>query len=76
MNAIMASMGGRKFVIALIVMIVSVAAPALYKHLEVSDAITMMVLGIIGGIGVAYGAVNVLDSKVQQVKSGTDENPS
>jgi ClpP class serine protease len=76
MNQIMASLGGRKFIVSLLVMVSSIAAPALYKQLGVSDSIVMMVLGIIGSIGVAYGAVNVWDSKVQQGKDGTDQNPS
>ena len=38
--------------------------PLCYKLNQVSDSVTMIVLGILAGVGVAYGFVNVKDAKV------------
>lgn len=69
-------LGGRKFTLTLLIMLFSLVAPAVYKKLEVSDSITMMVLGIFGGVGVAYGAVNVAATKahgvVEKKEGGSD----
>lgn len=40
------------------------AGPIVYKHMEISDTVTMMVLGAISAIGTGYLGFNVLSKKV------------
>lgn len=56
----------RKFVLTLLVILLSVIAPYLYKQIEVSDSVVLAVLAILGGVGVAYGFINVQDAKVEK----------
>lgn len=62
----------RKFIVTLLVMLVTVIVPIIYKKSEISDSIIMTVLAIVGGIGVAYGVVNVFDRKIE--KNGSDNS--
>lgn len=56
----------RKFIVTIFVSIASVAVPILFKNQEVSDTVSIMVLGIIGGIGTAYGIINLKESKIDK----------
>jgi hypothetical protein len=56
----------RKFVLTIVVMLLSVGAPLLYKTNGVSDSITLSVIALLGGIGVAYGFINVKDAKLDK----------
>lgn len=58
----------RKFWLSIAVIIISVLLPIIYKGQNISDYITMMVIGIVGAIGSAYLGFNVL----AQIK-GKDE---
>lgn len=49
----------RKFILTLLISFLSVGAPLMYKNNGVSDNIAIAVLAILGGIGAAYGFVNV-----------------
>lgn len=55
----------RKFVLTLMIMGGASGLPILYKHMAIPDSITMLVVGIIGGVGVSYGVVNVMDRKIE-----------
>jgi len=54
----------RKFVVTIMIMIAGPAVPYAYKHMGVSDTVTLAVLALIGGIGAAYGIVNVAQDKI------------
>lgn len=56
----------RKFLVTIFVALSSVVVPILFKHAEVSDTVVLMVLGILGGIGTAYGILNVKESKIDK----------
>jgi hypothetical protein len=49
----------RKFLLTIWISALSVAAPILFKKAEVSDVVILSVLGILGGVGVAYGFINM-----------------
>lgn len=51
------------------VMVIATAAPMLYKTNGVSDAVTMLVLGILAGIGSAYHFVNVKEAAIDANKA-------
>lgn len=53
----------RKFILTLMVTILSVVVPVVYTKMGVSDAVLMTVLALLGGVGVAYGFINVKDSQ-------------
>ncbi len=53
----------RKFILTVLVVLLSVMAPFVYKKVEVTDQVTLMVLAILGGVGVAYGFINLKASK-------------
>ena len=61
----------RKFVVTIIVFCAAIFIPILYKHAGVSETVILAVLGIVGGIGVAYGIINVQDAKVDK-KTGQE----
>lgn len=58
----------RKFILTLIIAGGSSGLPVLYKNMGISDSVTMLVIGIVGGIGVSYGIVNVMDRQVEVSK--------
>lgn len=53
----------RKWLVTVAVLIMGYHVPIAFKKAEISEMVTMMVLGIIVAAGVAYGALNVKDSK-------------
>lgn len=59
----------RKFIISILTFVVASGLPMLYKHLEISDVITMTVLGLISSVAVGYGLINVKDAN-NELKAG------
>lgn len=59
----------RKFILSILVLLLSVLIPVVYKHLEIGETVTLTVLGIMAGIGTGYGILNVRDSKNDLEKS-------
>ena len=53
----------RKWLVTVAVLTMAYQIPMAFKKAEVSEGVTMMVLGIIVAAGVAYGVLNVKDSK-------------
>ena len=53
----------RKWIVTVAVLGMAYQLPLAFKKAEVNDMVTMMVLGIIVAAGVAYGVLNVKDSK-------------
>lgn len=53
----------RKFLITLLLMILSSVLPLVYHKDGVSDTVTLTVLGLMTSIGVAYKIANVAESK-------------
>ena len=51
----------RKFIVTLLVTVVALIIPIVYHKIGVNEMITMAVLAIVGGVGVAYGVVNIKD---------------
>lgn len=60
----------RKFLLTLLVLGASSGLPVLYKQLEISEIVTLTVLGIIAGIGTAYGFINLKESKIDLMRPG------
>lgn len=60
----------RKLIVTILVMGATAGIPLLNKWANVSDAITMMGLGIIGGIASAYQIANVKSKKDQGGSDG------
>jgi hypothetical protein len=48
----------RKFILTILISLLSVAAPILFKKNEVSDTVILSVLGILTAIGAGYGILN------------------
>jgi len=59
--------GSRKFILTITIMALSALLPLAYKYVGVGDAVTMTVLGILAGVGTAYGFIN-LKAKEQNVE--------
>lgn len=59
----------RKFIISILTFITASGLPMLYKHLGISDVITMTVLGLVSSVAVGYGLINVKDSN-NELKAG------
>ena len=51
----------RKFIVTILVAIIGAIAPIVYTKLGVSEMVTMTVLAMVGGIGAAYGVINIKD---------------
>lgn len=58
----------RKFLLTVLVIFCSVYFPKIYKEAGVSDSIALAVLALLGGVGVAYGFVNVKDASLEKKK--------
>lgn len=58
----------RKFILTVVVLLMVGILPMIYKNNGVSEAVTMVVLGLLGAVGAAYGFVNVKDAKVEMEK--------
>ena len=56
-------LSSRKFWISQQIIGLCVVVPVVFQKLGVGESVTLMVLGVIGGAGAAYGVVNVLDKK-------------
>ncbi len=54
----------RKFWISILATALSCGLPLLYKHLEISDTITISVLGIVSALALGYGGLNLMDKKI------------
>jgi hypothetical protein len=65
----------RKFVVTILIMIASVVVPLMYKKAGVSDSIVMAVLALLGGVGVAYKVVNVMEHKADLNAPDSSKNP-
>jgi len=59
--------GSRKFILTITIMALSALLPLAYKYVGVGDSVTMTVLGILAGVGTAYGFIN-LKAKEQNVE--------
>lgn len=57
----------RKFILSVLILITAAIVPVVYKTMAVSDSVTMLVLGVIAGVGAAYGVINMQDAKNQSV---------
>jgi len=62
--------GSRKFILTIVIIVLSSIIPLGYKYMNVGDAVTMTVLGIMAGVGTAYGFVNI------KAKEGKNEQDS
>lgn len=51
----------RKFLVTILVSMLTAILPIAYQKTGVSETIMLAVLAIIGGVGVAYGVVNIKD---------------
>lgn len=49
----------RKFVLTVFISLLAVVVPVVYKDKGVSDTVLITVLGILSGVGVAYGFLNI-----------------
>lgn len=56
-------MFSRKWMVTVAVLGMAYKLPLAFKAADVSEGVTMMVLGIIVAAGTAYGILNVKDSK-------------
>lgn len=52
----------RKFILTAVVLYI--LGKALFTKLDVSDPVAMLILSLIGGVGIAYGFINVKDAKI------------
>lgn len=55
----------RKFLLTLLVVILSSVLPVVYKDKGVSDNVLLVVLALFGGIGAAYHFVNLKEAQVK-----------
>lgn len=55
----------RKWLVTVGVLAMTYQLPMSFKKADVSEAVTLMALGIIAAAGTAYGILNVKDSKPQ-----------
>ena len=55
--------GGRKFLLTIVGIILAVLVPVIYKKLEVNDSITQIVIGVIAAAVSTYGVTNVMADK-------------
>ena len=53
----------RKFLLAHLSIIISIALPIVYRKLGIGDEVCMMVLGIVGGSSIGYGVSNAMAKK-------------
>lgn len=53
----------RKFILTFWITGLSVGVPITFKQHQISDNVVMAVLAILGGVGVAYGFINIKDAK-------------
>ena len=60
----------RKFILTVVIITLSAILPMLYKWLGVGEAVTITVLGIMAGVGTAYGFVNI---KAKESGASKDE---
>ncbi len=54
----------RKLLISSMSTIIACALPIIYKHLGISDVVTMSVLGLISAMALGYSGFNILEKKI------------
>lgn len=64
----MSKYNSRKFVMLNVCLGLSTLVPLLFQLLKIDTNVTMMSLGMIGGLSTAYFGVNLLDKKVEAPK--------
>jgi hypothetical protein len=57
-------LSSRKFWLAQQVVFLSVSVPLLFKHMEISESVTLIAMGVIAGAGTLYGVVNTIDKRL------------
>lgn len=55
----------RKLLVTAFSTILMVGLPVLYKHIGISDQITLMVLGAVAGLSGIYNAANAMQKKYE-----------
>lgn len=65
----------RKFILTILISLMSAIAPVVYKKFDVSDMVTLSVLALLGGVGAAYGFINIKarDGGVAIVRKSEDK---
>lgn len=63
----------RKFVVTILVMLLGVFVPVIYQKSGVSESLMLAVIALLSGVGVAYGVVNLKESKIDLLKSKEEE---
>lgn len=53
----------RKFIITILVAVIGFIAPIVYAKLGVDETVTLAVLALVGGMGAAYGVINIKEKK-------------
>lgn len=56
----------RKFILSLLVIFGAAALPVWFKNNGVDDTVTMLVIALFTGVGVAYGFVNIKDASIEK----------
>lgn len=68
MKELMIKFMSRKFILTIGVVSLAGYMPKVYKEVGVSDTVTLAVLALLGGVGMAYGFINVKDAQIPVVK--------
>ena len=58
----------RKFILSIIVVVLAATIPVWFRVNEVQDMVTLSVIALFTGMGVAYGFINVKDAKLEKEK--------
>ena len=58
----------RKFILSIIVVVLAATIPVWFRVNEVQDMVTLSVIALFTGVGVAYGFINVKDAKLEKEK--------
>lgn len=53
----------RKFIMSWTIIGLASVLPVIFTKFGIDSGITMMSIGVIGGVGAAYGVVNAIDKK-------------
>lgn len=59
----------RKFIVTLLVTMLASMLPVVYTKAGVGEGVMLAVLGILGGVGVAYGVINMKDAALDKKKN-------
>jgi len=63
LKQIMKNYASRKWIVTIAIMVMAYQMPIAFKNAGISDAIILGGMALLAGVGVAYGIVNVKDSK-------------